>query len=62
MTKATESLEIYAREINEPVTLALFMKGHMYGCDYEKNNKVKRAQYFVPHFGASIARYQPGTQ
>jgi hypothetical protein len=60
MIKGTESLEIYAREINEPVTLALFIQGHIYGCRYEKNNKVKRAQYFAPHFGASIARHQPG--
>jgi hypothetical protein len=60
MIKATESLEIYAREINEPITLALFIQGHIYGCDYEKNNKVKRAQYFAPHFGKSISRQQPG--
>jgi hypothetical protein len=60
MIKETESLEIYAREINEPITLAMFMKGHLYVCNYEKNNKVKRAQYFAPHFGASIAKYQPG--
>lgn len=60
MIKEKESLEIYAREINEPVTLELFLKGHIYGCVYEKNNKVKRAQYFAPHFGASIAKQQPG--
>ena len=50
MTTKTESLEIYAREINEPITLALFIKGHIYGCNYEKRNKVVRAQYFAPHF------------
>ena len=60
MIKDTESLEIYAREINEPVTLRLFMHGHMYVCDYDKNNKVVRAQYFAPHFGERIARQQPG--
>ncbi|MGD1088046.1 MAG: hypothetical protein ABR955_04890 [Verrucomicrobiota bacterium] len=60
MITKTESLEIYAREINEPITLALFVKGRLYGCKYEKGNKVVRAQYFAPHFGASIARYQPG--
>jgi hypothetical protein len=60
MITKTESLEIYAREINEPTTLALFIKGHIYGCKYEKGNKVVRAQYFAPHFGASIAHHQPG--
>lgn len=60
MIKKTESLEIYAREINEPITLALFIQGHLYGCNYEKGNKVMRAHYFAPHFGASIARQQPG--
>jgi hypothetical protein len=42
------------------VTLRLFMHGRMYGCDYDKNNKVVRAQYFAPHFGERIARKQPG--
>jgi hypothetical protein len=60
MIRTSESLEIYAREINEPVTLSLFIQGHIYGCRYEKKNKVALAQYFAPHFGASIARYQPG--
>jgi hypothetical protein len=60
MIKKTESLEIYAREINEPVTLSLFMQGRIYGCSYDKNNKVSLTQYFAPHFGAKIARTQPG--
>jgi hypothetical protein len=60
MIKNTESLEIYAREVNEPVTLRLFMQGHMYGCKYEKKNKLSHAQYFAPHFGARLARVQPG--
>ena len=60
MITKTESLEIYAREINEPTTLELFIKGHIYGCMYEKSNKVVRALYFAPHFGASIAWEQPG--
>jgi hypothetical protein len=60
MVKSTESVEIYAREINEPVTLALFIQGHIYGCNYEKNQNVTRAQYFAPHFGARLSRHQPG--
>lgn len=60
MIKKKESLEIYAREINEPVTLSLFMQGRIYGCKYEANNKLSRADYFAPHFGKNLARKQPG--
>lgn len=60
MIKADEPLEIYAREINEEVTLAFFLQAHIYGCDYEKNSKPSRAQYFAPHFGAKLAAKQPG--
>ena len=60
MIKTTESFEIYAREVNEPVTLALFIQGHIYGCNYEKNQKVTQAQYFAPHFGNRLSRHQPG--
>lgn len=56
MITKTEPLEIYAREINEPVTLELFIKGQIYGCVYEKRNKVAEAQYFAPHFGDKIDR------
>jgi len=52
--------EIYAREINEPVTLGIFLKAQMYGCDYEKRNRVAESLYFAPHFGKSIAKKHPG--
>jgi hypothetical protein len=62
MIKKTEPLEIYAREINEdePVSLELFIKGRIYGCHYEKRNKVAEAQYFAPHFGDKINRQKRG--
>jgi hypothetical protein len=60
MITKTEPLEIYAREINEPVTLELFIKGRIYGCVYEKRNKVAEAQYFAPHFGDKIDRQKRG--
>ncbi|MEO7413655.1 MAG: hypothetical protein ABIZ81_09880 [Opitutaceae bacterium] len=60
MIKKKESLEIYAREINEPVTLRLFMQGRIYGCKYEKGNKLVHSQYFAPHFGGNLAREHAG--
>lgn len=38
MVKQRQFVEIYAREINEPLTLALFLKAYMYGCNYEANS------------------------
>lgn len=55
MVKQRESVEIYAREINEPLTLALFLKANMYGCDYEASSQLPEALYFAPHFGQTIA-------
>jgi len=60
MIKATESWEIYAREIAKPVSLELFFKGHMYTCPYEKQNKVQKAQYFAPYFVETIAKQHSG--
>jgi len=60
MIKKSESVEIYAREINEPVTLAMFLKAHIYGCWYESGSRLPKAQYFAPHFGQSIAYTHPG--
>jgi hypothetical protein len=60
MVKQRESVEIYAREINEPLTLALFLQAHMYGCNYEANSQLPEALYFAPHFGQTIANATPG--
>lgn len=55
-----KALEIYAREINDEESLALFLKGQMYGCRYEKRSLLAEALYFAPHFGMRIARNHPG--
>jgi hypothetical protein len=60
MIPKKESVEIYAREINNEYTLNLFLKARLYGCYFEKRNRVAEALYFSPHFGKSIARNHPG--
>ena len=62
MTRNKESVEIYAREINEPITLTLFLHARMYGCWYEAGSNLPRALYFAPHFGKKIANSHPGVQ
>lgn len=58
--KRSESIEIYAREINEPVTLELFLKAQVYGCVYKAGSRIAEALYFAPHFGQRIAAQHPG--
>jgi hypothetical protein len=60
MIKNPNSVEIYAREINEPVTLALFLKARLYGCKYEATSRLSEALYFAPHFGRKITDEYPG--
>jgi hypothetical protein len=60
MIPKTESVEIYAREINEEKTLSLFLHGQMYGCHYEASSRLPEALYFAPHFGNAIASCHPG--
>ena len=60
--KTNKSVELYAREINNEETLALFLKARMYGCHYEKSSRLAEAHYFAPHFGQQIARKHPGVQ
>jgi len=60
MVTVNDSIEIYAREINEEKTLALFLHGRIYGCEFEKNNRIAEARYFSPHFGQAIANAHPG--
>jgi hypothetical protein len=62
MIKTNRSVEIYAREINNEETLALFLKARMYGCNYEERSQLAEALYFAPHFGQQIARNHPGVQ
>lgn len=60
MTRNRTSVEVYAREINEPVTLELFLRARLYGCHYQAGSRLAEALYFAPHFGASIANQHPG--
>jgi hypothetical protein len=60
MTRDRASVEIYAREINEPITLALFLQAQLYGCHYQAGSRLSEALYFAPHFGQSIAQEHPG--
>lgn len=60
MIPRPESVEIYAREINEEKTLALFLHGRLYGCTYEATSRLPEALYFAPHFGQAIASSFPG--
>lgn len=59
MIPKSESLEVYAREINDLPTLRLFMEGWVYGCWHEQTNTIARALYFAPHFGNKLAGAQP---
>jgi hypothetical protein len=61
-TKESVKNEIYAREINNEETLAVFLKAHMYGCYYQQGSRLAETRYFAPHFGQRIARNHPGVQ
>src|SRR5260370_96859 len=60
LIKTNKVVEIYAREINNEETLALFLKARMYGCHYERSSRLAEALYFAPHFGQQIADEHPG--
>ncbi len=60
MARGRETIEIYAREINEPVTLKLFLEAQLYGCNYEAGSRLPEALYFAPHFGANISKGHTG--
>ena len=60
MIRRDEPVEIYAREINEETTLAMFLKARAYTCEYKAGSRLPEALYFAPHFGASIARNHIG--
>ena len=62
MVKTNKPVEIYAREINNEETLALFLQAQLYGCHYEKSSRAAEALYFAPHFGQRIAHEHPGAK
>jgi len=47
--------EIYARDITEDYTANMFLKGHIYGCDYEQGSRLFKTHYFAPYFGKTIS-------
>ncbi len=60
MIKSRDAVEIYAREINEPTSLRMFLKAGVFGCENSKGSRVGEALYFAPHFGKQIEREHPG--
>ncbi len=62
MIKKTNSVEIYAREINNEESLNLFLKARVYRCKYQASSSLPEALYFAPHFGRSIANAHPGVK
>lgn len=62
MIRRTDSVEIYAREINNEESLNLFLKARLYRCKYQASSRLPEALYFAPHFGWSIADAHPGVK
>lgn len=61
LIRSKDSVEIYARELNDEVTVNTFLRGHIYGCNLEAGGgTISRALYFAPHFGKFIASEHPG--
>ena len=60
MIRGRDAVEIYAREINEPTSLRMFLKAGVFGCENSKGSRVGEALYFAPHFGKRIERDYPG--
>ncbi len=60
MVSRNDPIEVYARELNDDMTVRMFLHGQVYGCWYEKNSRLPEAMYFAPHFGQKIAGIIPG--
>ncbi|OGR86174.1 MAG: hypothetical protein A2021_06040 [Elusimicrobia bacterium GWF2_52_66] len=61
LIRSNDSIEIYARELNDELTVSTFLTCHIYGCWLEKGGgTISRALYFAPHFGQKIASEHPG--
>lgn len=61
LIRSKDSIEIYARELNDVLTVDTFLKCHIYGCWLEKGGgTISRALYFAPHFGQKIATLHSG--
>lgn len=59
LVRSASAVEIYAREINNEMTLDLFLRGRLYGCNYQKGSKIAQSLYFAPNFGKQLAQDRP---
>jgi hypothetical protein len=62
MIADNQAVEIYGRDLNNDETADFFLKGHIYGCVYEKGSRLTKALYFAPYFGAAVSASHPGLQ
>jgi hypothetical protein len=61
LIRSRDSVEIYARELNDELTVNTFLKANIYGCWLERGGgTIARSLYFAPHFGKYIASEHPG--
>jgi hypothetical protein len=47
--------EIYTRDINDDYSANMFLKGHVYGCQYNEGSRLFKTHYFAPYFGKNIS-------
>lgn len=62
MIRNEKPVEVYAREINEPLSYDFFLKTHLYRCWYRESSRLPEALYFAPHFGQKLAWEISGVQ
>ena len=61
LIRGTDTVEIYARDLNDDITVETFLRCNIYGCWLEKDGgTISRASYFAPYFGQHIARQHTG--
>ena len=61
LVRSRDTIEIYARELNDELSVQTFLKAHIYACWLEKEGgSISKALYFAPHFGHYIAQEHPG--
>lgn len=62
MIKPKESVEIYARDMNDDTSLELFFRLRVYCCQHRVNTRLPEAQYFAPCFGQRAKGSNAGIQ
>jgi hypothetical protein len=55
MIRDDEPFEIYTRDINDDYSVNMFLKGQVYGCEYEQGSRLFKARYFAPYFDRDIS-------